>query len=634
MKKKFDIFDLSESHTYYLGAILGVIILACLVLLSLFNSSGNFEYGGISLAPPGATPLGVCANITSSGYYYLNSSVGAFSGEDCFIINASNVILEGNSQHIIFGNLFPGSTAVRVEGDNVTLLNLNITDFDIGINVLDSDNFNISYSGIVNSVTGAININDSSNNAYVGNNILAYNPIGISVLYNYQGNVIENNKIYDFTGKPVTLGIVLLGTDGNNVSNNFISGFTYGEFVDSSNNNYFKNNYVEYSILNSLYLSNSQVGKNVFENESLIGSADGIYVQYTPVSTVFENIRVEQSYLNDVKILDSPNITFIDTNLGAYQFLGQGVKAHFIDSGNTEVRFLNNLVASGYNLSSDVGLGFNYAFVNSSISGLDKSAEIKFEGLSGFYNPEVQKDGSSCSSNVCNIINSYNNGEILFSVTGWSNYSIGEGPFLYNLNIDEPDPDEFYDSNDFPVTFKVSLNSNGSSWFTFDEGQFNYTMNSTNKLDFTYKFSNLSDGFYNMTAYANFTLNNTIISKNVSFEVNNSYFSGTSGSILGGTSGSSSGNQVNLFNNTPRINSGNTGNSGSLNNNSGTTNIVPTSNSENGSFDLKNVSYWLVVSILIVAILLLVFIIVKHLRKRFEEEETGSSVLRNTSGLR
>ena len=39
-------------------------------------------------------------------------------------------------------------------------------------------------------------------------------------------------------------------------------------------------------------------------------------------------------------------------------------------------------------------------------------------------NPEIKKDGAACTT--CHNFTSLNAGTVIFNVTGWSNYSIGE----------------------------------------------------------------------------------------------------------------------------------------------------------------------------------------------------------------
>jgi hypothetical protein len=102
--------------------------------------------------------------------------------------------------------------------------------------------------------------------------------------------------------------------------------------------------------------------------------------------------------------------------------------ATIIDSQYGNITFLdwNVTKADGGNLLDSIYINNNSAYVNGSIAGLNKSANITLNLAGwGIKNPQIKKDGVPCSN--CNVL-SYNTATkiIVFSVTGWSNYSIGE----------------------------------------------------------------------------------------------------------------------------------------------------------------------------------------------------------------
>jgi cysteine-rich repeat protein len=99
------------------------------------------------------------------------------------------------------------------------------------------------------------------------------------------------------------------------------------------------------------------------------------------------------------------------------------------DSQYGNITFLtwNVTSASGGNLTQQIYLNNNSAYVNGSNSGLNKSANITLIGLpTNFTNPIILKDGVACGSANYNFT-SLNAGTVVFNVSSWSNYSIGEG---------------------------------------------------------------------------------------------------------------------------------------------------------------------------------------------------------------
>ena len=63
-----------------------------------------------------------------------------------------------------------------------------------------------------------------------------------------------------------------------------------------------------------------------------------------------------------------------------------------------KITFLQNINGSGENLSSDIRMNTNFAFVNSSQTNFNKSANVTLYNLpTNFTNPSIFKDGLLCS---------------------------------------------------------------------------------------------------------------------------------------------------------------------------------------------------------------------------------------------
>jgi len=93
-----------------------------------------------------------------------------------------------------------------------------------------------------------------------------------------------------------------------------------------------------------------------------------------------------------------------------------------------KVVYGQNLNLSGnISLDSLINISFNRIEVDSdSLSELNKPATLNLYNLT-FTDPRILRDGVICSSNICNE-NSYSNGNLVFTVTGFSVYTTEETP--------------------------------------------------------------------------------------------------------------------------------------------------------------------------------------------------------------
>ncbi len=101
------------------------------------------------------------------------------------------------------------------------------------------------------------------------------------------------------------------------------------------------------------------------------------------------------------------------------------------DSQFGNITFLDWNVTNpaGGNLFDYIYINNNSAYVNGSIAGLNKSANITLTGLrTNYANPKIYRDGTNvCNSTTtpsCYNFTSLNAGTVVFNVSSWSNYSI------------------------------------------------------------------------------------------------------------------------------------------------------------------------------------------------------------------
>ena len=106
-----------------------------------------------------------------------------------------------------------------------------------------------------------------------------------------------------------------------------------------------------------------------------------------------------------------------------------GGLVYFKDTGEGEIRFLQPINGSGINLSREISISNNLVFVNSSQTGLNKSANVTlFNVLTTFTRPRVFRDNSFLCNNStqpsCSNFTSLNAGTVIFNVSSWSDYRI------------------------------------------------------------------------------------------------------------------------------------------------------------------------------------------------------------------
>jgi hypothetical protein len=84
-----------------------------------------------------------------------------------------------------------------------------------------------------------------------------------------------------------------------------------------------------------------------------------------------------------------------------------------------------NLTLLGQVLASEVKIGRGWAYVNSiGRPDLDEQAIITLKNLTYAYQPTLKKDGVDCSSNCTSVTYTRNIGQLRFTVSGFSNYSV------------------------------------------------------------------------------------------------------------------------------------------------------------------------------------------------------------------
>ncbi len=478
-----------QDQTIYMDVDQGIFVYGNLTFDNvdlLFNSSADSQsyfnsYSGSKL------------NITNSNITSLTVdnefAFWVYVGTDFDLIDSYLSEMDGNGLTVYANNSIINNNTIslsyrclRIHSLNNIILN-NIIDSDsVGI-VLISGSFNNTISG--NNVStlsnDAIYIETSNNEIY--NNVLS--TLGVR---NYAISLLtaNNNKIYD--NSIVTTGgyahgvYIYSGSDSNVVENNSIVTTGSGVFLSSISNCNVENNSIVTtgSSGDGIYLTTVS-NSNIVDNTLNISSTNryGINLQVNSDNNLVENnniIYVERdaiylagfgsNYPNnnnftnntfnniggyDLNVFDAgcDYNSFIDQEITNYSIAGAGSILYFKDSDYGELRYLEAINGSGTNLSNDIKISSNLIDVNSSKSGLNKSANLTFYSVpvSGTLMPF--RNGERCPSNICGNVTDLGSNNYWFNVTHFTNYSVGNNsvPTISSVTITPSDPTSSDDLN-------------------------------------------------------------------------------------------------------------------------------------------------------------------------------------------
>jgi len=356
-------------------------------------------WGGVGTASAnftiGESPAG---NLTACGDLALANTVYTLQNNistttTCFFITADNITLKGNGFTI--NSTHSGNGVESTGRVNITIKNLNIRDFNYGI-YFSSVNNSLIQNITANSNYRGISIFSSFNNQIINNTVKLnnYNGIQLSSSSNNQilNNILTSNSLDSGNG-----GIDLISSNNNTIQFNNGTSDNMGIYLSSSSLNWISDNIFSSPNQAVLYISSSN---NTLLNNQLSGSSYSIKANSHSINyIIYNNSYGEIRWTNDSydSFLDYPELT------GALSFPGN------IRIENNSVYL--NITAFGSN------------------PGINSSANITLN-LAGwhFTNPRILKDGQPCG-NACQNFTNLTGGKIeKFSVTSWSNYSIGESP--------------------------------------------------------------------------------------------------------------------------------------------------------------------------------------------------------------
>lgn len=217
-----------------------------------------------------------CAEISIPGYYTLNTSITDSSEVRCIIISSSNVFFDGNG-YLIDGIRMSDSTGVSIISSdyseglyNVSVVNLNLTDWDTGISSEGSmfSSHGNMYGNISNNT---IDVPFGIRISYSGNYTIARNNAGMA-LHRSSGNIIFENNASSKGGIHITYSVNNI-LESNNASLN-----DYGIYMSYAEGNLIANNTITGSVDSGIILSEPSPSNNTLINNVVSNNRYGIEI--------------------------------------------------------------------------------------------------------------------------------------------------------------------------------------------------------------------------------------------------------------------------------------------------------------------------------------------------------------------
>lgn len=349
-----------------------------------------------------AVNISTCQTLNSANTVY-TLTTDLTNTTHCFMISANNITLDGQGHSIYGTNVHPIIGVYLIQNSNYsTVKNLNVYNFSIGIYSPYAPNQTFINNTVVNSSNYGFYLPSYSNNILVNNTVLRSGLYGVA-LSSSSNNTVSNNRIESSQG----YGFYLSNAHRNIFTNNIVLNNTQNSFyLFSAHNNSFSFDYINNSRENAFNISGSNLNN------------------FSSVRVSFTNSSRYDFYISDSNETKLSNYTEVMN----YSFVSSG-RNIFEDLEYGKIQIFNALNSSGKNLTSDIIFGNNSVFVNSSSNqDLNKSANVTLYGIGdrGLSNPVVLKDGEVCSD--CYNFTSLSSETVIFNVSSWGSYSIGEGP--------------------------------------------------------------------------------------------------------------------------------------------------------------------------------------------------------------
>jgi len=383
------------------------------------NNTGGYDnitikdFGGINNFTNAVRLDGTARNNTIQNNTIIKSSLSAGLTE-------GGVHLTGDKETIVRGNTITapaGSWGRGIQSDvgtlNAVIIENNITMISNTHGIFIEYNLNLVHNNTITTPGGGEGI--VVNGAFPSGNNLTYNTIttsgaGIGIYWDNSRKSLAYRNTIVTTGSGAH-GIRLeRDTHLTTLSGNDITttGSAYGVQLNGVRNATVFNNTINTSS-HALYFSpfvGHTPDNNTFEANTLSSGGNDLHFSIAGV--------------NGTRLIDQP--------ITDYFFTGTGGTLSVEDTTYGKIKFLEPVSGSGSSFSDDVKIENTLITVDVvSNSGLDSSANLTFYGVpTNFAVPVMKRNSQECSSSICTNLTPLNKTTVIFNITGWTSYSIGD----------------------------------------------------------------------------------------------------------------------------------------------------------------------------------------------------------------
>ncbi|HLC96021.1 MAG TPA: right-handed parallel beta-helix repeat-containing protein [Candidatus Nanoarchaeia archaeon] len=396
------------------------------ITLTNVTASSNTLYGIVLNTSELVTLKNVTANSnTKSGIYLFSSQNNTFR-EVIANSNTEHGIFLYQSEFITFWNVTASSNTL--DGIQLMKNSANNTLKNITANSNGDDGIAITINGTHTTLV----------NAWLSSNV------GDGLEVNNTKHAILNN----------------ITSTGNEVGIRLFAGSTNISFQDAA---------VRNSNAQSIYINAS--ANNSFTNFKINNSGqDGIYIKsVTSSNNNLTNVSVTSRNVShyDIRYVTAGiNGTWIiNSSLGNYTFAGKGARVNFAYTYGRAM-FVHMINGSGNNLTYHVRASNNSITAASNLnSGLNANANVTLYRVatSRIVNPVILENEGSCKAPRCRNHTSLKLATVIFNVTGWSTYSIGESLALNGTAVVLNSPNRQYNLTKNIDNFTVGVGVNISA---------------------------------------------------------------------------------------------------------------------------------------------------------------------------
>ncbi|MEJ2236276.1 MAG: right-handed parallel beta-helix repeat-containing protein, partial [Syntrophobacterales bacterium] len=256
-----------------------------------FGAAGNYTLN-VNFTP---TDINSCRVIDTPGTYTLTGSIINSSDTNCIEITSSYVTLDGNGRQID-GVDTEGTHGIHVYHKYLTLTyvtirNLKVTDWDVGIYFQNINVSTIEASTVESNQSSGVHLYGSDNNTITNSTINTNNIFGIFLNAGSNNNTISENTV-NGQGQGIQVGKDASTADSNIIRDNNIGGNKTGIDVENSDSLTIEDNTFTYNWY-GIFLygtTDSTITRNVITDSGYKNQYAGIFLYFSQKNLIFDNL--------------------------------------------------------------------------------------------------------------------------------------------------------------------------------------------------------------------------------------------------------------------------------------------------------------------------------------------------------